>query len=328
MKHIKILATGGTIAGRGANAQSTTGYQAGAINIEDLLTSVPGIDSLANISSEQIANIGSQDMTEDILITLARRCEDLLQDSDVDGIVITHGTDTLEETAYFLHLTVHSSKPIVVVGAMRPATALSSDGPINLLNAVNVAAADNSHGQGVLVLMNDEIYSARDVSKINTANVAAFKAPTAGPLGFIVGGVVIYTHKSILKHTTYSPFSLSGIAKLPRVDIIYTHINEDRILIDACVAAGAKGIVYAGSGMGSIHQNAFPGLADASRQGIVVVRSSRTGSGIVAPSLPKWTEAGFLDGDSLNPQKARILLQLALTITEAHEQIQDYFHNY
>lgn len=328
MKKIKILATGGTIAGKAENAEKVTGYQAGAIQAEELLQAVSGIEKIAQLEVEQISNIGSENMTEDVLLRLAKRCNEVLQAQDVDGVVITHGTDTLEETAYFLHLTVHSSKPIVLVGAMRPASAMSADGPLNLLNAVKVAVWDDSYNQGVLVVMNDEIYSARDVSKVNTANLAAFKAPSAGAVGFIVGGQPSLYHASLRRHTMQSEFYVDNLASLPRVDIIYTHIHEDDVILKACLNAGAKGIVYAGSGMGSLHKNVVPSLVVASDKNVAVVRSSRTGSGIVAASSSAWTQAGFIDGDNLNPQKARILLQLALTKTNEKAEIQKIFQQY
>lgn len=327
-KKIRILATGGTIAGKAENALQMTGYESGIFSVDDLLNAVPGLDKVADITGEQISNIGSQDMTEDILLKLAKRCEVLLAQDDVDGIVITHGTDTMEETAYFLHLTVHSNKPIVLVGAMRPATAISADGPLNLLNAVKVAADAHSWGKGVMVVMNDEIYCGRDVSKTNTSNAATFKAPALGAMGLIVDGKPTFYYASLRKHTVQSEFWITDLEVLPRVDIIYTHIHEDGMLIKACIEAGAKGIVYAGSGMGSLHQNAFPALVEARRKNIAVVRSSRTGSGIVAPGMPEWTKAGFLDSDSLNPQKARILVQLALTVTTDNARLQEIFNEY
>lgn len=328
MKKIKILATGGTIAGKADNAVQMTGYKSGALSIEQMLAAVPDLSEEALLESEQISNIGSENMTEDILLKLSKRCNELLLKDDIAGIVITHGTDTLEETAYFLHLTVHSKKPVVVVGAMRPATALSADGPLNLLNAVKIAAWDASEGQGVLVVMNDEIYSARDVSKTNTANVATFKAPSAGPIGYIVGGNPYLYYTSLRKHTFNSEFYIESLQELPRVDIIYAHVHEDAVILQACINAGAKGIVYAGSGMGSLHNHVLPDLQFACNKNISIVRSSRTGSGIVAPSSKLWTDVGFIDADSLNPQKARILLQLALTKTNNPLEIQKIFSQY
>lgn len=328
MKHIKILATGGTIAGRAATSTQLTGYTAGAYSVADLLASVPALGELAEISGEQLCNIDSSSMTDALLLRLAQRCNELLAQDDVDGIVLTHGTDMLEETAFFLNLTVKSAKPVVIVGAMRPATAVSADGPLNIINAVKTAACAESAGQGVLVVMNDEIYSGRDVTKTHTANLATFKAPNGGALGCIVGGDVRYYYRSTRAHTLASEFNVSGVTALPRVDIIYTHIGEDRVLVDAVCAAGAQGIIYAGSGMGSIHESVEPALAEAVRRGVVVVRSSRTGSGVVAAGLARWQEQGFLYADNLNPQKARLLLQLTLLQTRERGEVQKLFARY
>lgn len=325
LKNITILATGGTIAGQAASATQMTGYTAGVFSVQDLLNGVPGLDELAHISGEQVCNIDSSSMTDALLLQLAQRANELLARTDVDGLVITHGTDTLEETAYFLNLVLKSSKPVVVVGAMRPATAVSADGPLNLINAVKVAVQEESAGRGVLVVMNDEIYGARDVSKTNTTNVATFKAPGGAPLGFIVGGIVRYYYNSSRLHTVSTPFTVDVLSTLPRVDIIYTHVGEDGALIEAVVAAGAKGIVYAGSGMGSVHEAAEPALVAAAAKGVAVVRASRTGSGIVAEGLARWTQAGFIPADNLNPQKARILLQLALTVASDRDKIKEMF---
>ncbi len=325
LKNITILATGGTIAGQAASATQMTGYTAGVFSVQDLLAGVPGLDELAHISGEQVCNIDSSSMTDALLLQLAQRANELLARTDVEGLVITHGTDTLEETAYFLNLVLKTSKPIVVVGAMRPATAVSADGPLNLINAVKVAVQEESAGRGVLVVMNDEIYGARDVSKTNTTNVATFKAPGGAPLGFVVGGAVRYYYAGSRLHTVSAPFDVDGMTALPRVDIIYTHVGEDGALVEAAVAAGAKGIVYAGSGMGSVHEAVEPALAAAAASGIAVVRASRTGSGIVAEGLARWTQAGFIPADNLNPQKARILLQLALTVTNDRKAIKELF---
>ena len=328
MKNIKIIATGGTIAGRAASSTQLTGYTAGAYSVEDLLSSVPALGELAHISGEQLCNIDSSSLTDAILLRLAQRCNELLTQADIDGVVITHGTDTMEETAFFLNLTVQSAKPVVLVGSMRPATAVSADGPLNMLNAVRVAACAESAGQGVLVVMNDEIYSGRDVTKTNTENVATFKAPNGGALGFVVDGGVRYYYRGVRPHTLQSGFDVKNLVRLPRVDIIYTHVGEDRIFVDAACAAGAEGIVYAGSGMGSIHECAELALSEAVKRGVVVVRSSRTGSGFVTAGLKRWTQAGFLHADNLNPQKARLLLQLALTKTHERGEVQALFDKY
>ena len=328
MKKIKILATGGTIAGKAASSTQLTGYKAGAYSVDDLLASVPALGELAQISGEQLCNIDSSSITDALLLHLAQRCNELLAQEDVDGVVITHGTDTMEETAFFLNLTVKSDKPVVLVGAMRPATAVSADGPLNIINAVKTAVCAESAGQGVLVVMNDEIYGGRDVMKTNTANVATFKSPNGGALGCIVGGEVRYYYRSVRPHTLATEFAISNVTALPRVDIIYAHIGQDRVLVDAACAAGARGLVYAGSGMGSIHGAVEAALAEAVQSGVVVVRSSRTGSGRVSAGLARWQEQGFLYADNLNPQKARLLLQLALLQTHERSEVQELFLHY
>lgn len=328
MKKIKILATGGTIAGKAASSTQLTGYTAGAYSVEDLLASVPALGELAQISGEQLCNIDSSSITDALLLRLAQRCNELLAQEDVDGVVITHGTDTMEETAFFLNLTVKSDKPVVLVGAMRPATAVSADGPLNIINAVKTAVCAESAGQGVLVVMNDEIYGGRDVTKTNTANVATFKAPNGGALGYIVGGEVRYYYRSVRPHTLAAEFDISRVIALPRVDIIYAHIGQDRVLVDAACAAGARGLVYAGSGMGSIHGAVEAALAEAVQSGVVVVRSSRTGSGRVSAGLARWQEQGFLYADNLNPQKARLLLQLAFLQTHERSEVQELLLRY
>jgi L-asparaginase len=322
LPNIKILATGGTIAGSSAVNTDTTGYKAGSLGVETLIKAVPEMKSIANVSGEQIANIDSTNMNNDILLKLAKRTNELLARDDVDGIVITHGTDTLEETAYFLDLVVKSDKPVVVVGSMRPATAISADGPYNLYNAVKVAGASSSKGQGVLVLLNDRIGSPRYVSKTNTTTVDTFKSVEQGYLGAVVGDQVYYYNKAARKHTTASVFDISNLTQLPQVDILYEYQNNGRYLYDA-----AKGIVVAGSGNGNLSTASLEGAEAAGKKGGIIARSTRVGSGVVSPST-KDAASNFVSADSLNPQKARILLMLALTKTHDVNQIQSFFNEY
>lgn len=326
--NIKILATGGTIAGSAPKSTELTGYRAGALTIDTLINAVPAVKEVAHVTGEQIASIGSQDMTDEVWLKLAKRVNELLAQDDVDAIVITHGTDTLEETAYFLNLTVKSTKPVVLVGAMRPATAISADGPLNLLNAVIVAASADSAGKGVLVCMNDTIEGARDVTKTHTTNVATFRSPDFGSLGVVTQGRAEYFKTSVKKHTLQSEFDIAQLDSLPRVDIVYSHANDDGVMTQAAVAAGAKGIVHAGTGNGSLHKNAFPALRQAVESGVVVVRAARVPSGLTTKSLQTWADAGLLQSNSLNPQKARVLLQLALTKTSDPKEIQRMFNEY
>lgn len=313
---IKILATGGTIAGVANSVTDTTNYAAGTLGIDKLLDAVPEIKNFAEVSGEQICNIDSKDITEKIWLKLANRINELL--ADVDGIVITHGTDTLEETAYFLNLTVHSDKPVVLTGAMRPATAISADGAMNLLNAVRVAVSQNSVGKGVLVVMNDEIHAAREVTKTHTLNVAAFKSSA---LGYIVGGTPEFYFTSTRRHTVNSEFNVENIFSLPNVKIIYHHACDDGLFVEAAINSGVKGIICAAPGNGSINANVEEILIRAA-ENIVIVRSSRCGGGSVV------VNKNFIDGDNLTPQKARILLQLALTKTNDRYEVQRIFKQY
>lgn len=328
LPNIKILATGGTIAGAATSSTQMTGYSSAELGIQVLIEAVPQMKEYATVSGEQIFKIGSQNMNNELWLTLANRINELAAQRDVNGIVITHGTDTLEETAYFLNLVVKSSKPVVLLGSMRPATAISADGPVNLLNAVRLAASEKAHGKGVLVAMNDEINGARDVTKTNTTHVSTFRAPELGYLGYINDVGPVFYRESVRKHTFKSEFSLAGITKLPHVAIIYGHAGDDRTLIDAAVSAGSKGIIYAGMGNGSISLAAEAGLVDAQKKGVVIIRSSRVGNGTVTNSIPRWDEQHFLKSDSLNPQKARILLTLALTKTSDLKDIQRMFDEY
>ncbi|MEI7636884.1 MAG: type II asparaginase [Syntrophus sp. (in: bacteria)] len=327
LPNVVILATGGTIAGVAPSATETKEYKAGVINVESLLRSVPGIDSIAKITGEQIANIDSSKITDEIWLKLANRINELLSRKEVDGIVITHGTDTMEETAFFLNLVVKNEKPVVIVGSMRPSTAISADGPLNLLNAVVLASSKDAEGRGVLVALNERINGGRDVTKTNTTSVDTFSSREFGCLGYILDNKVYFFQKSDKKHTVRSEFSAQGLTSLPRVDILYGHAYESRDIADASVKAGAKGIVHAGVGNGGMFSSMKDALKYAAEKGVVVVRSSRTGSGIVTP-YDEYDKLGFIVSGSLNPQKARILLMLALTKTTDLKEIQRMFYEY
>ncbi|WP_409342111.1 asparaginase [Paenibacillus sp. MBLB4367] len=324
---IKVLAVGGTIAGKGSDSGRTTQYDAGVIGIDSLLAEVPQIKELADIGWKQVANMPSFAATDGLWLELAEQVNTELEGGGCDGIVITHGTDTLEETAYFLNLTVKSDKPVVVTGAMRPATAISADGPLNLYNAVALAASEAAAGQGVMIMLNDKIGSARDMSKLNTTAADAFGAPDFGMLGYMVDGKPRFYYKSMRAHTKDSGFLTSGLRELPRVDILYGHGSGSRELVDAAAAAGAKGIVHAGMGNGGMFPAVREALADAVKRGIVVVSASRTGSGLVT-AKPADLQEGFVTADTLNPQKARILLMLALTQTADTARVQRLFDTY
>jgi len=327
-RNIMILATGGTIAGQGTGG---AGYTAGQLKVEDLVAAVPGIEKLANLKGEQIANIGSQDMNDKVWLALAQRANQLLSRQDVDGIVVTHGTDTMEETAYFLNLVVKSEKPVVIVGSMRPATAVSADGPGNLLDAVAVAVDPRARGRGVLVVMNDTVYNARDVVKMNTTSLQTFEAPDRGPEGKVVEGEkVTWFEPTDKKHGRDTEFSVANRTTLPRVEIIYAHSNMDGSLIEDAIRDGARGIVIAGVGDGNMTKQALDAVTKAAKQGIVVVRSTRLPTGAVLRNAEvKDDELGLVASGELNPGKSRVLLQLALT-TPNHSagDVQRMFREY
>src|SRR5712675_890606 len=267
--NIVILATGGTIAGA-AGSGTQSAYTSGAVTIDAMLEAVPGIRELANIKGEQIANVGSQDISFDIMLKLARRINELLRSRDVDGIVVTHGTDTMEETAYFLNLVVKSDKPVVMVGSMRPSTAVSADGPLNLYNAVGVAVDPKAKGRGVLVVMNDQIHAAHSLTKTSTTDVQTFMSPVRGLVGVASYGKNDFYGTPPWKHTTQTEFDISNVKALPRVDIIYAYEDMVPDLINASVASGAKGIVIAGVGNGNMNKVSVDAAANAVKKGLVV----------------------------------------------------------
>ena len=329
LPNIVILGTGGTIAGIAGDATTTVGYTTAALTVETLIKMVPEIETIANISGHQFAQIPSQDMNNDIWLTLGKKVNELLAKPDVDGIVITHGTDTMEETAYFLHLVVNSEKPVVLVGAMRPSTAMSADGPNNLYNAVALAGSNNARQKGVLVVMNDTIHSAKEVSKLSTFLTDAFQAPGHGVLGYIQSNVAHFFREATGLHTTSSIFDIMKFSELPKVDIAYGYANAGRVAIDAFVNSGSKGIIYAGTGNGSLTDEITEALCDARNKGIIVVRSTRVGSGIVARNGEvNDDKLDFVVSGTLNPQKARVLLLLALTQTTDTKAIQQMFYDY
>lgn len=328
MKKIYVLATGGTIAGSAESGTATTGYQAGAIGVESLLEAVPEIRELADVSGEQIASIDSKDMTQEIQLKLARRCNELLAFEGIDGIVITHGTDTMEETAYLLSLLTCTDKPIVLTGAMRPATAISADGPLNLLDAVRVAVSEDARDRGVLVVTNNQIDGAHDVTKSHTMSVQTFQSPNGGALGSVDDGVVKFSRRSAFTHLEGSLKLSENIRELPDVRILYGYAGDDGLLVEAAVKNGAKGIVYAGMGNGSLPVSVEKKLAQAVKDGVMVVRSTRGYAGNVTLAESSYEEADILRSEGLNPQKARILLQIALHQKLKKDEIQEWFNRY
>jgi L-asparaginase len=328
LPRIRVLATGGTIAGAQASA-TDYGYKSGAYDVNTLINAVPNLGKLASITGEQVANIGSQDMNDEVWLKLAKRVNESLASVDVDGVLITHGTDTLEETGYFLTLVVKSDKPVVMVGSMRPATAISADGPGNIYNGMAVAADRRAKGKGTLVLLNDVFHYARNVVKTDTTSVQTFVSLNRGPAGLVHTGTVEWFEPMNKKIGTATEFSVDGLDKLPRVDIIYAHANMSADLIDAAVRNGAKGIVVAGVGDGNMTTPALEALKKAAKEGVVVVRSTRLPMGLTLRNNEvNDDEMEFVASGELNPPKSRVLLQLALTKTSDPKRIQAMFYEY
>jgi L-asparaginase len=304
-------------------------YKSGQVGVEQLLAAVPQAKKLAVLRGEQVSNIGSQDMNDEVWLKLAKRVNELTAQSDVAGVVITHGTDTIEETAYFLNLVVKSRKPVVLTAAMRPSTALSADGPLNFFNAVAVAANKDAAGRGVLVVANDWIHGAASLTKTSTTAVQTFLSPLSGLIGTVAYGTVEFYRGPVGRHTADSEFSLTGVTQLPRVDIIMAYENMDGALIDAAVAAGAKGIVIAGVGNGNLTDTAVKTLAKHAKNGIVCVRSSRVTTGVIGRNVELDDDKlGFVAALEHNPQKARVLLRLALLKSRNMADLQRIFSQY
>jgi L-asparaginase len=327
---VVVLGTGGTIAGAGTNATNVTGYRPSVIGVEDLVAAVPPLTEVADLEAQQLFQIASYLLDTAHWLKIARAANEALARDDVQGVVITHGTDTLEETAYFLHLTVRSEKPVVLTGAMRPATALAADGPMNLFNAVSVAASAEAAGKGVLVAMNDRISCARDVTKTHTSGLETFRAAEHGHLGQMENGVPRFYRAPLRRHTVHTEFSLAGIDELPPVDIVMGYVGATGAQIAAAVAAGASGIVYAGTGAGNFTGAARDALVAARRSGVVVVRASRIAAGVVTRNTGHVDDDAldFVVADDLSPQKARILLMLGLTRTREPRELQRMFRTY
>lgn len=315
---IAILATGGTIAGSADDAGSAARYRAGAVPIDQLLAaSKLGLERIANVRAEQVAQIDSKDLTFDMWEKLVARIRHWIDVERVDGVVITHGTDTLEETAMLLHLTQQTDTPIVMTAAMRPSTSLSADGPLNLLNAVRLAASPAAHGRGVLVALNQRVHAARDVQKGHTYAVEAFASPDMGPLGFVLDTQVQFQRAARpVAAADVLPMPTAG--QWPWVEVVASYAQPDGRMVDALVDAGVEGLVIAATGAGSIHMNLEAALNRASRQGVFVLRSTRTGAGVV-PAQPDGQ--GWASSGSLNPYKARVLLALLLASGRAQAEV-------
>ncbi len=325
LPNIAVLATGGTIAGAGQSATGSA-YTAGKVSVNHLVAAVPELAKIANITPIQVAKIGSQDMSDEVWLKLAHTIN--ADCGKYDGFVITHGTDTMEETAYFLQLTKQCKKPVVLVGAMLPSTALGADGPRNLYNAVLTAADPETAKQGVVVAMDNIVIGARDVAKTNTVQPETFQGANFGKVGTILNNKVSYEVLPIRAQKA-APFNVDKLNKLPKVGIVYQHAGVEGVQTQALLDNGYQGIITAGVGNGNIHKSTWPLLEKATKDGIVVVRSSRVWTGGATKDAEVDDKAQhWVASLDLNPQKARVLLQLALTKTKNWEEIQKYFDQY
>ncbi|MCX7078752.1 MAG: asparaginase [Pseudomonas sp.] len=329
LANVVILATGGTIAGAGASTANSATYQAAKVGIEQLIAGVPELSQLANVRGEQVMQIASESITNENLLQLGRRVAELADSKDVDGIVITHGTDTLEETAYFLNLVEKTDKPIIVVGSMRPGTAMSADGMLNLYNAVAVASNKDARGKGVLVTMNDEIQSGRDVSKMINIKTEAFKSAW-GPLGMVVEGKSYWFRLPAKRHTMDSEFDIKTIKSLPDVEIAYSYGNVSDTAYKALAQSGAKAIIHAGTGNGSVAARVVPTLQALRKDGVQIIRSSHVNAGgfVLRNAEQPDDKYDWVVAHDLNPQKARILAMVALTKTQDSKELQRMFWEY
>ncbi|MFJ2540021.1 asparaginase [Pseudomonas sp. NPDC087614] len=329
LANVVVLATGGTIAGAGASAANSATYQAAKVGVEQLIAGIPELNKLANVRGEQVMQIASESITNDNLLQLGRRVSELADSKDVDGIVITHGTDTLEETAYFLNLVEKTDKPIIVVGSMRPGTAMSADGMLNLYNAVAVASSKEARGKGVLVTMNDEIQSGRDVSKMINIKTEAFKSAW-GPLGMVVEGKSYWFRLPAKRHTVDSEFDIKNIKSLPDVEIAYSYGNVSDTAYKALAQSGAKAIIHAGTGNGSVSSRVVPTLQALRKEGVQIIRSSHVNAGgfVLRNAEQPDDKYDWVVAHDLNPQKARILAMVALTKTNDSKELQRMFWEY
>ena len=334
---VAILATGGTIAGAAASESESLRYQSAALPVESLLSAVPSAFAIAELEAEQIAAIDSKDADDAFWCLLSARVNALLARDDVSGVVITHGTDTLEEAAYWLHLTVRSEKPVVFTAAMRPATALSADGPANLVDAITVAACRAARGKGVMLAFCNRIHAARDLVKVSGYALDAFASPGSGPLGNVQDGRVVFEREPVVRYDEIHS-SLVNFARpagwqadeLALVGVVVSHAGVTASGVKAMCADGVRGIVVAGTGNGSIHASLVAALRDAMASGVVIVRSSRTGDcRVFDDGAPKGDGAGFIPSGTLNPYKARVLLMLALSSgIQSSEALREVFRCY
>ena len=328
--NVVILATGGTIAGAGADATNSATYQAAKVPVDKLIAGLPQLSKVANVRGEQVFQKASESLMNEDIVTLAKRVSALSKQGDVDGIVITHGTDTLEESCYFISLTVHTDKPVVCVASMRPGTAIGADGALNLLNAVTVAASKEAKGKGTLIVLNDEIMAARDTAKSINIRPNAFASPW-GSLGMVVEGKSYYFRSLAKRFGNNSEFNIDHVGTLPDVRIVYGHGNASPDLYTAAANAGARAIVHVGTGNGSVASTVTPTLLDLhTNKGIQIIRSSHVNQGgfVLRGAEADDDKNDWVVAHDLNPQKARILTMLALTKTNSAKDIQRMFMEY
>ncbi|ASA22798.1 asparaginase [Paenibacillus donghaensis] len=326
LKNVVILATGGTIAGSG-EAHKTLNYEPGALPISDLLASVPHLDEVANCAGIQVSNLCSADITVSHWLTLASIINSLAGRDDIHGFVITHGTDTLDETSYFLNLVLKTDKPVIITGSMRPATAISADGPLNLYQSVALAANPEACGMGVMVVFAEGIYSGRDVQKVNTFKANAFDERDFGCLGYMRDSEAFFYTRTLKKHTTAAQFDVSALSSLPEVSVAYFHVDANPGILDY-LATLSQGIIIAGAGGGIYSKSWIDKVGELKQSNIPVVRCSRISSGITLKDAYIDLSSNSIPCNSLVPQKARILLSLALTQTKDYDRIAAMYNEY
>lgn len=326
---IAVIGTGGTIVSSGSTATQMTGYSITDADIHTIVTALPELNDIAEIATFSVFNIGSSNINLSNWLKLVRLINKLSED-DYDGFVVTHGTDTMEETAFFANLTLKTDKPVVFTGSMKPASALSADGPLNLLNAVRLAGSPKAQGKGVLVALNGAIHGARDVVKTNSVAVETFKSPNSGPLGYIIGDQIEFLTESAKPHTLQSCFEVDETDtadKYPKVCALLCCADQNSDFLEAAIDKNYHGIVLSCTGNGSVPLVFEPVLQKA--RNVICVRSSRTGSGPVTEGMTRWQVNGITPSGTLNPQKARILLQLSLKkFGLDQEKIKEIFKTY
>ena len=328
---VRVIGTGGSIAGVGPDRMDFILYPeiGDHITIQQSLDRVPEIQDIAEVRSEDLVSVGSTAIGAAEWLALARRINQIFRDeTDVAGVAITHGTATLEETSYFLHLTVKSTRPVVITGAMRPPTALSTDSDLNLLDAVRTAACPEAVGLGVLTVLNNEIQCGRDVTKASTFRVETFRPNELGFLGYADSdGKVVFYRAPLRRHTVDTPFMVDDMTTLPRIDIVYSYAGADGLLVDAVRNNRSDGLILAGFGGGTFPAAVIDAAVKLVEDGIPVVLATRSTAGRVVIT-PKKEEQGFIVSDNLLPQKARVLLMLGLTVTQDRHELQQLFYNY